>query len=277
VDKNLKKLLIKTKKSVFSQMIGNNTSRFKGEGYDFAELREYEDGEDVRKIDWVISAKIGKPYVKVFHAQRQLDINVVALMGGGVYFGTHIQKQELITQISSMIGYSAIASNDNFASFIATDSLQLITKKSKNIKSVEYMAQTMYHYPVIGKTIEYHTLKDQLFKQVPQKSILFLVGDFLECEDLDLKLLAKKHELIAIVVRDRFEEDPSSLGGVEIVDPATLQRLEFELGDKEVKQYTKYIQSYDLKLFKKFQKWGVEFVKVYTDENPLVKLLKLFR
>ncbi len=277
MDKNLKKLLIKTKKSVFSQMIGNNTSRFKGEGYDFAELREYEDGEDVRKIDWVISAKIGKPYVKVFHAQRQLDINVVALMGGGVYFGTHIQKQELITQISSIIGYSAIASNDNFASFIATDSLQLITKKSKNIKSVEYMAQTLYNYPVIGKTIEYHTIKDQLFKQVPQKSILFLVGDFLECEDLDLKLLAKKHELIAIVVRDRFEENPISLGGVEIVDPATLQRSQLVLRDKEVKQYTKYIQSYDLKLFKKFQKWGVEFVKIYTDENPLVKLLRLFR
>jgi uncharacterized protein (DUF58 family) len=258
-------------------MIGNNTSRFKGEGYDFSELREYEDGEDVRKIDWVISAKIGKPYVKVFHAQRQLDINVVALLSGSIYFGSNIQKQELMTQICSMIGYSSISSSDSFTSFLANETLENITQKTKNIHSVEYMAQNIYNYNVIGKVIDYPLIMDQLYKQLGQKSIVFLVGDFLDCDQLDLKLIAKKHEVIAIVLRDRFEESPKALGSVELIDPATLQSQELVLSEKAIKEYRSHIQNYDKELFEKMKKWGISFTKIYTDENPLVKLLKLFR
>ena len=84
----LKKIVIKTKKQVFSEIIGNSVTKLKGEGYDFCELREYENGEDIKNIDWVISAKMQKPYVKIYHSQKELNIKIISFLNGSVYFGT---------------------------------------------------------------------------------------------------------------------------------------------------------------------------------------------
>ena len=226
MDKKLKKILIKTKKAVFSNKIGNNTSKLKGEGYDFSELREYEDGEDVRKIDWMISAKMGKPYVKVFHAQRELDINIVSLMGGSVYFGTAVFKQDIICEIAALLGYSAITQGDSFSSFITNENSVLITKKTKNFFAVEKMTEYLYNYDVKGKEVLYNKLADELYKKIRKKSIIFLIGDFINADGLRLNLLAKKHEVIVIVLRDRFEEKPKPLGSVNLVDPSNSLRFE---------------------------------------------------
>lgn len=108
MNNSLKKITIKTRRQIFSEIIGNNSSLLKGEGYDFLELKEYEYGEDVKKIDWVISAKFKKPYVKVFHAQKELNINIVPILNGSVFFGSKKFKQELITEVCSILGYSCV-------------------------------------------------------------------------------------------------------------------------------------------------------------------------
>lgn len=277
MDKNLKKILIKTKKSIFSNKIGNNTSKFKGEGYDFVELREYETGEDVRKIDWVISAKIGKPYVKVFHAQRELDINIVSLMGGSMSFGTTISKQEVITEIVSLIGYSCVAQGDNYSGFIVNDTIDMVTKKTKNIHGVEVLAKIIYGYNPIGKTIDHQKIAEELFKKIRRKSIIFLIGDFLEMSTINLKLLAKKHEVIAIIVRDHFEEQPFALGNVNLVDPSSLKQFDGVVSNSAVKEYTQRIKQSDQKLFKSFKEWGIEYTKIYTNDNIVAKMMKVFR
>ncbi len=277
MDKNLKKILIKTKKLIFSQRIGNNTSKFKGEGYDFVELREYETGEDVRKIDWVISAKIGKPYVKVFHAQRELDINIVSILGGSVSFGTKVSKQEIITQIASLIGYSSVAQGDNYSSFIANETCEMLTKKTKNIHAVEVMAQRLYTYDALGKSVDYQYMADDLFKKIRKKSIIFLIGDFLGFQKINLKLLAKKNEVIAVIVRDHFEETPLPLGSVNLVDPSNMQQFDGVISDGSIKEYIKNIKLSDQMLFKNFKEWGVEYTKIYTDDNITAKMMKIFR
>jgi uncharacterized protein (DUF58 family) len=277
MDKNLKKLLIKTKKAIFSQQIGNNTSKFKGEGYDFVELREYEDGEDIRKIDWVISAKMQKPYVKVFHTQRELNINIVPILGGSVHFGTTRLKQEVITQICAILGYSSVAQGDSYSSFICNESVTLNTKKTKKLLGVDSMCDNIYNYNAIGKKVDYGVITDQLFKQLKKKSILFLIGDFFSTQDLNLKLLAKKHEVIAIVVRDIFEEKPSSLGAVNFTDPATFRVFDGDLNSSIVKEYEKKIKIEDYKLYESFKKCGVAFTKVYTNDNVVVKMMQLFK
>jgi len=276
-DKKLKKLLIRTKKAIYSQKIGNNTSKFKGEGYDFSELREYEDGEDVRKIDWVISAKVGKPYVKVFHAQRELDINIVALMGGSVHFGTSQLKQEVICEIASLLGFSAIAQGDTLGSFITNETTSLVTKKTKNIFAVENMVKTFYNYKAVGKEVNYLEFPNDLYKKIRKKSIIFLVGDFLNADSLNLNILAKKHEVIAIVLRDRFEENPAVLGNVNLVDPSNYDKFEGTIDKGMVKKYQQIIKESDEQLFSNFKKWGVEYLKLYTEDNITVKLMKLFR
>ena len=277
MNKVLKKLLIKTKKAVFSQQIGNNSSKFKGEGYDFVELREYQDGEDIRKIDWTISAKMQKTFVKVFYAQRELEIVIVPILNGSVYFGTKILKQEQIAQIVAILGYVSSAQGDRFSSYIANETVQLNSKKTKKLLAVDKMVESIFNYDPIGKRVDYKIIEDQLFKTIKQKSIIFLIGDFFDIEALDLKLIAKKHEIIAIIVRDRFEENPIPLGGVDLVDPQTNRNFVGNIDNSVINSYRSIVEKNDKELYKKFKKAGVEFIKIYTDENPVIKLSKLFR
>ncbi len=273
----LKKILIKSKKQAFSEIIGNNTSKQKGEGYDFCELKEYEYGEDVKNIDWVISAKMQKPYVKVFHSQKEQNIKIVNLLGGSMFFGSKRFKQDIICELSSAIAFISTKQGDPFASYIANKSLQLCTKKSKRVFNVNFMSEQLYNYNVIGKSINYAHITKELFKTINHKSIIFLIGDFFDIESLDLKLLATKHEVIALVIRDKFEEEPLELGNVNFNDPSSNINYEGLLNKSTINEYMKKVQSNDKKLFKHFQDCSIRFTKVYTYEEPIKKLIGLLR
>lgn len=273
----LKKILIKTKKQVFSEIIGNNTSKQKGEGYDFCELKEYEYGEDVKNIDWVISAKMQKPFVKVFHSQKELNIKIVSILNGSTYFGTKKFKQELICEISSALGFISIKQGDPFTSYIANTDLKICTKKSKRNFSVNFMTEQMYNYDVLQKEVNYPNITNELFKTIHHKSIIFLIGDFFDIEKLDLKLLSKKHEIIAIVVRDKFEENPSELGNINLIDPSTNQNFEGIIDKNTVNKYIAKVKENDHVLFKHFQDLAIKFTKIYTHEDPIKKLIGVLK
>lgn len=274
---NLKNLLIRTKKSVFSQQIGNNTSKIKGEGYDFVELREYEDGEDIRKIDWVISAKMQKPYVKVFNTQRELNINIIPILTGSTYFGTKILKKDIITEICSTLGYVATAQGDSYSSYIANETATLNTKRTKKLIGVQKMVEKIDQYDTLYKNVNYQNITLSLNKYLVKKSLLFLIGDFFDTENLNLKLLSKKHEVVVIIVRDRFEESPHELGNINLIDPSTSMRFEGDLNKSLIKKYTKQIQKNDLLLYEHLKQSGVQFTKIYTDDNINKQLIKLFK
>lgn len=237
----LKKILIKTKKQVFSEIIGNNSTKLKGEGYDFCELKEYEYGEDVKNIDWVVSAKMQKPYVKVFYSQKELNVNIVCLLNGSTYFGTDVFKQEIITQIASSLGFICIKQGNPFSSYIANENLEVCTKKSKQIFNVNFMADLLYNYNVIGKNINYEKITKELFKSIKEKSLIFLIGDFFDIEKLDLKLLCQKHEIITLIVRDKFEENPIELGNVSFIDPNNNKIFESILNKTSILEYEKKV------------------------------------
>ncbi len=277
MNNNLKKILIKTKRGVFSENIGNNSSLLKGEGYDFLELKEYEYPDDVKNIDWVISAKLKKPYVKVFHAQRELNIAIIPILNGSVYFGTKKFKQELITEICSILGFSCIKQGDPFISFIANESLHLCTKKSKRDFSIHKMSEEIYNYKVLNKKVLYPKIIDEMFLKIKKKSTLFLVGDFFDIKNLDLRVLNKKHEIIIIIIRDKFEEEPTVLGNVNLVDPSSNLSFEGNINNNLIKEYKKNVKENDHLLYEHLQKCAIKFVKIYTHENPLPKLLRLMK
>lgn len=273
---NIKKILIKTKKAAFSEIIGNNSSLFKGEGYDFLELKEYEYGEDVKNIDWVISAKMQKPYVKVFHDQKELNISIVPILNGSVYFGTKKFKQELITEICATLGFSSIKQGDSFDSFIANEDIELQTKRSKNIHSVYDMTQKVFDYNPINKNVNYKELSNTIFKNIKRRSIIFLIGDFFDAKDLDLKVLAKKHEVVTIIVRDNFEENPVELSSVTFKDPMMATTFEGNISASTIKEYKSYVRRSDHILYEHLQDCGIKFTKIYTYEEPFSKLIRLF-
>lgn len=273
----LKKIVIKTKKQVFSEIIGNNSTKLKGEGYDFCELKEYEYGEDVKNIDWIISAKMQKPYVKVFYAQKELNVNIVCLLNGSTYFGTNVFKQEIITEVATALGFICVKQGNPFSSFIANEKLEICTKKSKQIFNVNFMAEQLFYYPVIGKNIDYEKISKELFKLIKEKSLIFLIGDFFDIEKLDLKLLCQKHEVIVLIVRDKFEEHPIELGNVSFIDPSNNKIFESILNENSILEYEKKVLQNDHKLFNHLQNCAVKFTKIYTNENPIKKLLGVLK
>ncbi|NPA73199.1 MAG: DUF58 domain-containing protein [Epsilonproteobacteria bacterium] len=255
-------------------MAGNNISHFEGEGFDFVELREYHFGDDVRKIDWKVTAKKQKPYIKIFKEEKELNVVIVSLLGGSVYFGSKVFKQDVIAEIFALLSFSSVKNSDNFSSLIFTDKEEKFLKPTKKIFGVYKGAQDILEFNPIGKKVDYKALVSYLSKRIKRKSIIFLVGDFVG--DVDVSLLSKKHEVIAFVVRDKLEENPPDFGFINLMDPESKKFLQMDLSKKVVEDYKKSIIKNDAKLYKHFIKNRVRFTKIYTDDDPFVKISKLF-
>ena len=272
MNKAVKKIILKTKKQVYGDMLGNNASLFQGEGFEFAELREYVYGDDVRKIDWKTTAKLGKPSVKIYNEERVLYVVVVSMLGGSVYFGTVKQKSDVIAEVVATLGFSAVKNSDLFSHMIFADQLYEASKASKKLFSVHKAVEDVFDFDPLGKEGDFSALVETLHTRLKKKSLLFIVSDFVG--DIDLKLLSKKHDLFAVMVRDRFEEDPSELGYLRLIDMESRQSFEGDVDSATLKNYKKALHDNDEKLYKQFKKQGIRFTKIYTHEEPALKLMK---
>ena len=275
MNKTVKKIVLKTKKQVYGDMLGNNASLFQGEGFEFAELREYVYGDDVRKIDWKTTAKLGKPFVKIYKEERELNVVVVSLLSGSTYFGTVKQKSDIMAEVAATLGFSAIKNSDLFSHMVFADKMYGLSKPSKKLFSVHKAVEDVVGFEPIGKEADYTALVETLISRLKKKALLFIVSDFVG--DIDLKLLAKKHDVFAVIVRDKFEEDPSELGYLRLIDMETKQSFEGDVNGSTLKYYKKALNDNDEKLYKQFKKQGVRFTKVYTHEEPTLKLMKKMR
>ncbi len=274
MNRRLKTLLVKTRRQVFSEMLGNNPSLFHGEGYDFSELREYQVGDDIRKIDWTITAKLQKPYVKIFHEERELNIVAACMASGSLFFGTHRIKQDLVTEITAILGYSAVKNGDLFSGVVVSESVESIERPTKRIFGVNRFVESVDSLKLLGRHADYIGGIRNLFERIKRKSVLFVIGDFLT--SVDLALLSRRHEVIAVIVRDRFEEEPVPLGQVHLVDPESGKSLQTHFGERSVRRYRAKVIENDKALYRHLNRHRIRFVKIYTDEDPFVKLVKLF-
>jgi uncharacterized protein (DUF58 family) len=270
----IKRVLLKTKKQVFGDMLGNNISLFQGEGFEFTELREYVYGDDVRKIDWKTTAKLGKPYVKIYTEERELNVITAVMMGGSTYFGTVKQKSEVMSELVASIGFSAIKNSDLFSNIVFADKLYFMSKPNKKVFAVQDAVNKMYNFEVLNRKSNYQEFADTLFKRIKRKSLLFVISDFVG--DINFGLLSKKHDVVALIVRDRFEENPQELGYLRVLDMENKSSFEGNIGKKELNGYKKALEENDKKLYEHFKKNGIRYTKIYTDEEPFVKLARLF-
>ncbi len=270
----LKKILVRARRQVFSEMVGNNPSIFQGEGYDFIELREYQSGDDIRHIDWNITAKMQKPFIKIFREERELNVVLVSILNGSVHFGSDKFKQEVIADVNALLGFSTVKNGDLLSSYIFTDKLEHHLKPSKKVHQVQTLTNDILEFDALGKKLDFKVIADTLYKRLKRKSLILMVGDFFEIPDF--KLLAKKHELVCIVVRDKFEEKPPQMGFASLVDPESGAVLEGDFNRSSVEAYAYKVHQHDHNLFETFRKHQVRFTKVYTDDTPSVNLRRLF-
>ena len=269
----VKKLLLKARKQVFGEMLGNNASLFQGEGFEFTELREYIYGDDIRKIDWKTTAKLGKPFIKIYREERELNVVTAVMMGGSSYFGTVRQKSEVMTELVALLGFSSVKNGDLFTNITFADKLYNMSRPNKKFFAVDDAVSQIEQFEMLGKESNYKALTDTLYKRLNRKSLLFIIADFVG--EIDLALLSKKHDVVAIVVRDKFEEKPEELGFMRLIDMESRASFEGVVGKEELKSYERALVENDEKLFKHFKKSAVRYVKVYTHEEPYLKLAKL--
>ena len=268
-----KQIIIKTKKQVFGALSGNNISAFQGEGFEFAELREYAYGDDVRKIDWKTTAKLGgKPYVKIYHEERELNIVVSTMLSGSTYFGTSVMKKDYIVEVLAILGYSAVRNRDLFSHILYADKLYRHSKPSKKIFSVTKEIEETMEFKVIGKPANYSGWIETLNNRVRKKSLMFLIGDFVG--DINLSLLAKKHDLFVIIVRDHFIEHPKPLGDITLIDPGYLTSFSGNVDESTIKVYQDSLLENDRKLLRHLRKIGARFAKIYTHQEAYLQLIK---
>jgi uncharacterized protein (DUF58 family) len=273
--KNIKNILLKTKKRVYGDMIGNRISIFNGEGFEFSELREYIYGDDVRKIDWKSTAKLGKPFVKEYKEEREVSVVVFSLLGGATNFGTKIQKSEIITELVSTIGFLSIKNSDLFSHYIFTDEINHFIKPSKKIFAIHKAVNDCYEFNSLGKEVDYTKLTQIITNRVRKKSLIFIIGDFVG--DIDLSTLSKKHDIFAIIVRDKFEENPTDLGYIRLKDMQSDNSIETNVNSSLFGSYKKALIKNDDILYRNFKKQGIRFTKIYTDDDATKKFIKKMR
>jgi uncharacterized protein (DUF58 family) len=270
----LQKILVRARRQVFSEMVGNNPSIFQGEGYDFIEMREYQPGDDIRHIDWNVTAKMRHPYIKIFREERELNVVLASMLNGSVHFGSKKFKQELIAELVALLSFSTLRNGDLLSSYTFADRMYDHHQPTKKMYAVQKNVETILDFDAINKPADYRVLAQTLFKRLRRKSLILVIGDFFDIPDF--RLLAKKHEVVAIIVRDRLEENPPVLGFSSLMDPESGQTLEGDFNRRSVEGYRSKVQAHDRKLYERFRKDQIRFVKVYTDDVPGVKLRRLF-
>jgi uncharacterized protein (DUF58 family) len=270
-----REILIKTKRKIFSQNLGNNSTTFVGNGLDFSELREYYFGDDVRKINWKATAKAGRPYINLFTEERELNIVIAFMTGGGISFGSKRIKQELMAEVYALLAFSAMKNGDNITTLAFSSKEEYYRRATKSINALHEVVPKLLSLDGLGKEVDYEAFSNYMLGSVKQKSIVFVVGDFYE--ELDLTLLSAKHEVYAVVVRDKFEEEPQLMGMLDLIDPNSMESSSFEFNKKMLKEYKEVIEKKDKKLYEHFMGHHIRYVKIYTNEDPYFKLNNLVR
>jgi uncharacterized protein (DUF58 family) len=270
----VQRILVKARRQVFSELIGNNPSIFQGEGYDFIELREYMPGDDIRHIDWNITAKMRTPYIKIFREERELSVVVAMMLGGSVHFGQERFKQEVMAEIAATVGYAVQYNNDALGYMLFADRLYDEGRPTKNRYAVSELTRKVDAFEALGKTSDYAAMAGTLYRRVRRRSLILVVADFFDVPQL--RLLAKKHEVVCIIVRDRLEEHPPPFGFASLRDPESGQLLEGDFNPRTVRHYEAKVREHDHALYERLRKDGIRFAKVYTDDHVGVQLRRLF-
>ena len=270
----LKILQLKARHQVYTLLSGHNLSRLHGEGYDFAELREYQMGDDIRKINWTITAKLGKPYVKELHANRELSIVVCALMDAGLYFGTGNAKQDKLCEVATILGYAAEQNADLFTGIAYTQYQTIETPPTKQLYHINRFSESLYETDILHTTLDKQQAINNLFRRIHKPSLIFILDDFLD--EIDLSVMAQKHEVVAIMLRDRQEVSPQNLKEVTLDNPRTKESMETYFGKRSVVRYKKALFAHEEKRMEHFGRYDIRSATIFSDEDAISKLLTLF-
>ena len=278
--KKVKQIEIRTRGLVNDLFGGEYHSVFKGRGMTFSEVREYQPGDDIRLIDWNVTARTSSPFIKVFEEERELTVYLIVDISKSGEFGSRDQlKHEFGAEIASVLGFSAIKNNDKVGLILFSNDIEkyVVPKKGKS-HVLRVIRELLYTSPSKNGT-SIKVALDYLLKVAKRKSVVFLISDFLDEEYWSsLKVVNRKHDLIGIRLYDPAEMTFPDLGVVKVRDPETGESFWIDTSsNKDMEKLKKQIESKYDQLNKNAKKIGFDLISISTNEDFVDPLLKLFK
>lgn len=278
--KKVKRIEIQTRGIVNDLFSGQYHSVFKGRGMEFSEVREYHYGDDIRTIDWNVSARAGHPYVKVFEEERELTVMLLVDVSSSAEFGTFEQmKGELAVELCAVLAFSAIKNNDKVGLMIFTDRIEKYVPPKKGKSHVLRVLRELLYFKPRGIETDINGALEYLNKVTRKRATVFLVSDFLS-EDYKnaLKIANKKHDLVAITITDPREQGMPNVGLVELEDAETGETVVVDTSDAALMNlFSSQAEDEKLKREKLFKSMNIDFIDVYTNKSYVEPLVKFFR
>ena len=278
--KKIKKLDIKTKQLVDGLITGDYNSIFKGQGIEFSEIRDYRAGDDIRTIDWKVTARFNHPYIKEFIEERDLQVYFVIDVSGSGSFGTNISKKEKSLEIIASLMFAALRNNDGIGIFLITDSVEKFIPARKGRKHILQLLDILVSFtPNSAKTNLKKSL-EQVSKTIKRKSIVFVISDFIDYSEYlkPLKILRKNHDIIALKITDPREKEIPDIGMIELEDEETGEQILVDTSDEKFRNsYSRLIAENDSQFLTNMKKIKVDIIPLSTDQDYSTSLKKFFK
>ncbi|TRX70322.1 DUF58 domain-containing protein [Carboxylicivirga sp. M1479] len=278
--KKVRQIEIKTRGLSANIFAGEYHSAFKGRGMTFSEVREYQYGDDIRNIDWNVTARFNHPYIKIFEEERELTVLLMIDVSGSREFGTSFKyKKNVITEMAAVLAFSAIQNNDKIGVIFFSDRIEKFIPPKKGKKHILHIIREFITFTPEHRETNISEALKYLTNAIKKRCTTFLISDFIDDNFEDaLKIANQKHDVVALKVFDKRETEIPSIGMIKLKDAETGQYQWADTSNKGVREaYSKWWREKHDSTRRLFSKCGVDNVSVRTDEDYVKALISLFK
>lgn len=278
--KKVRQLEIRTKGVVNNLFGGEYHSAFKGRGMVFSEVREYQYGDDIRQIDWNVTARTGTPFIKIFEEEREQTLMLLVDVSPSGLFGSKDQRKlDMITELCAVLAFSAVKNNDKIGLILFTDRVEKIVLPRKGKSHVLRLIRDLFSTTPKGRDTDLNVPLDLVNRLLNRRSIVITVSDFFSVGfEKTLKIANRKHDLVAIQVRDELEEQLPDLGLMPLLDAETGRVNWVDTGNKRlVAAYKERVMKHNAALGKLFTRHKIDAVPVFTNQSYIEPLMNFFK
>ena len=277
----VRKIEIKTRGLSQNIFAGQYHSAFKGRGMEFAEVREYQFGDDVRDIDWNVTARLHRPYVKAFEEERELTVMLLVDVSGSLDFGTASQtKRDMATEIAATLAFSAIQNNDKIGVIFFSDRIEKYIPPKKGRKHILYIIREMLDFHPVSHKTDIAAATAYLTRVMKRRCTSFIISDFYDDKDFEkeMEIANRKHDMVAIQVYDQRAKTLPDIGLLKVRDAETGHEMYIDTSSKKLRRaHTAYWLKREEQLKTTFAKSKVDWVSVATNEDFAKSLILLFK
>jgi uncharacterized protein (DUF58 family) len=278
--RQVKLIELRTRGLVDTLFSGEYQSVFKGQGMEFAEVREYAPGDDFRTIDWNVSARMGHPFVKKYTEERELTVLFAVDLSGSAQFGTRGRfKAEVAAELAAVIAMAAIKNNDRVGLLLFTDRVEQFVPPKKGRRHALRLIRDLLAFEPAGRGTDLSIALDYVGRVLRQRAIVFLISDFLDSDfERSLKVVSRRHDVVAITVSDPRERELPDVGLLALFDAENDQHVVLDSGNRFVREQFEYLATEEeTHLSRLLRRLSIDQVEVRTDRSYVPPLIAFFR